>query len=696
MIRFCDKKVFNIIEGDLTRGELLSFFLSDNQQHITDVVAVYAREDEALLGIVTYDTLLSGTEGKEESYINTTRICVGERFWDEANAYFEKWQKELLTVVDASGTMLGFAYYEIDSDYWEVFRGLEAMEELGLPILQSSEYQAIKMMVITDLNEMAFRCYQAFKKVGLEICVIGEKWEWFGLKSGEGYLDYAEFEKFYVYAEGNDFYRKEKRGVKHRFSKGLENFMGIVNLFLDSSVYTYREEAERLAKSGLSICEVNLPSGEEILYRTELELLVKPYKIETCYEELEKKSNYVASEAQMQILERIIGKKVIDAIKSNKGAGLAKAEDYRIGEFIGKTVTNAKYARKLYLLGPCIVAGRSCIKEETLVAYLQERVKDYGYLVVGVTIGRTAYNSWKRVLQKLSICKDDIVVIVNSKNSSMKAKQGFKSLDVSYIYNNPERETLCMKDPIHSNARGNEILANEIYNHFLKEHMEQPKSKERRFVQKGEVLGDDEIAQVSAYVENIRHETKGTVGAIVMNCNPFTYGHQYLIEYASDRVDWLYVFVVEENRSFFEFEERFDMVKKGTAHLRNVIVVPSGRFVLSYETMPIYFEKAEKQEMQVDARMDLEIFARYIAPPLHITKRFVGEEPTDKVTLQYNQQMQEIFEPFDLALEIIRRKELNGQAISASGVRKYMKEGKWEAVKQLVPETTYERLEKSI
>lgn len=130
------------------------------------------------------------------------------------------------------------------------------------------------------------------------------------------------------------------------------------------------------------------------------------------------------------------------------------------------------------------------------------------------------------------------------------------------------------------------------------------------------------------------------------------------------------------------------MVKQGTKDLDNVVVVPSGRWVLSYDTMPIYFEKATKQEVQVDASKDLEIFARYIAPPLGNTKRFVGEEPTDKVTRQYNRQMQELLGDFGIELEIIPRKELDGVAISASNVRRYMREGNWEAVKRLVPKTT--------
>ena len=63
-----------------------------------------------------------------------------------------------------------------------------------------------------------------------------------------------------------------------------------------------------------------------------------------------------------------------------------------------------------------------------------------------------------------------------------------------------------------------------------------------------------------------------------MNCNPFTLGHRYLIEQASEKVDHLYVFVVEEDKSFFPFSDRIGLVKKGTADLKNITVKPSGKY----------------------------------------------------------------------------------------------------------------------
>ena len=39
------------------------------------------------------------------------------------------------------------------------------------------------------------------------------------------------------------------------------------------------------------------------------------------------------------------------------------------------------------------------------------------------------------------------------------------------------------------------------------------------------------------------------VGCIVMNANPFTLGHEYLVQYAASRVHKLFVMVVSEDKS---------------------------------------------------------------------------------------------------------------------------------------------------
>ncbi|MBQ9442198.1 MAG: [Selenomonadaceae bacterium] len=76
-----------------------------------------------------------------------------------------------------------------------------------------------------------------------------------------------------------------------------------------------------------------------------------------------------------------------------------------------------------------------------------------------------------------------------------------------------------------------------------------------------------------------------------MNCNPFTLGHEYLIEYASKKVKKLYIFVVEEDKSEFKFADRFELVKRGVKKFSNVEVLPSGKFIISQQTFSGYFNK---------------------------------------------------------------------------------------------------------
>lgn len=178
-----------------------------------------------------------------------------------------------------------------------------------------------------------------------------------------------------------------------------------------------------------------------------------------------------------------------------------------------------------------------------------------------------------------------------------------------------------------------------------------------------------------------------------MNCNPFTYGHRFLIEEACKKVKQLIVFVVEEDKSLFSFEERFAMVVEGTKDIKNVIVVPSGEFILSQKTFPEYFVKIENDDVSRNAESDINIFAKGIAPKLNIKYRFVGEEKTDNVTAEYNKAMKKILPKHGIELiEIPRKVGMNGKPISATCVRALLDEGKFEEVRELVPQTTFDIL----
>lgn len=121
-----------------------------------------------------------------------------------------------------------------------------------------------------------------------------------------------------------------------------------------------------------------------------------------------------------------------------------------------------------------------------------------------------------------------------------------------------------------------------------------------------------------------------------MNCNPFTNGHRYLVETALKEVDFLYVFIVEEDRSEFAFKDRINMVRLGVQDIDNIVVIPSGKYMASVYTLPDYFFRKEQKQKMIDMTLDVQIFSQYIASALHITKRFLGTEPEDAVTYEYN------------------------------------------------------------
>ena len=173
-------------------------------------------------------------------------------------------------------------------------------------------------------------------------------------------------------------------------------------------------------------------------------------------------------------------------------------------------------------------------------------------------------------------------------------------------------------------------------------------------------------------------------GVVVMNCNPFTLGHRYLIEQAAKQVERLFVMVVREDCSLFAYAERKAMVEQGVAHLKNVTVIDGSEYAISQATFPTYFLKRLDDAADTQMLLDLDLFRRHIAPALGATVRFIGTEPTDRLTRRYNQLMHE-------ALADVRetvRLEKEGNAVSASRVRKAMEQGDMSTIRQLVPPTT--------
>ncbi len=178
-------------------------------------------------------------------------------------------------------------------------------------------------------------------------------------------------------------------------------------------------------------------------------------------------------------------------------------------------------------------------------------------------------------------------------------------------------------------------------------------------------------------------------GVIVMNANPFTRGHQYLIEQAAQQVEHLFVIPVKEDKSLFRYAERKAMMEKfitqqPSAITQKITICDGSDYAISAATFPTYFLKKLDDAADTQMLLDLDIFRRHIAPALGATIRFVGSEPDDALTRRYNELMREMLPD----VREIERLQENGEVVSASKVRKALENGDFQRAAALVPPTT--------
>ena len=197
---------------------------------------------------------------------------------------------------------------------------------------------------------------------------------------------------------------------------------------------------------------------------------------------------------------------------------------------------------------------------------------------------------------------------------------------------------------------------------------------------------------IKAYVCHLHNiackHKQGTCGAIVMNANPFTNGHLALIEWAAAQVHTLYVIAVKEDLSQFSTAERLEMMRSACSKFSNVVVCSGSDYAISAHTFPTYFLKQIDDATDTHITLDLDLFARHIAPALNVSTRFVGSEPTDAVTARYVELMTSLLPGQGIEVKVMNRITSNGSPISASAVRSHLTEGNFDSAAQLVPAST--------
>lgn len=198
--------------------------------------------------------------------------------------------------------------------------------------------------------------------------------------------------------------------------------------------------------------------------------------------------------------------------------------------------------------------------------------------------------------------------------------------------------------------------------------------------------GSDALRDYEKYLSSLK--CGGSAGVIVMNANPFTRGHRYLVEQAASQVDRLYVIAVKEDRSVFPSGERLEMIRRGCEGIGNVTVCKGSDYAVSAATFPTYFLKKADDATLAYMDLDLDIFARHIAPALGATRRFAGSEPEDALTRLYNARMAALLPERGVEFVEIPRLEQDGRPVSASGVRAGLDVGDFAAAALMAYPTT--------
>ena len=190
-------------------------------------------------------------------------------------------------------------------------------------------------------------------------------------------------------------------------------------------------------------------------------------------------------------------------------------------------------------------------------------------------------------------------------------------------------------------------------------------------------------------------------GVIVMNANPFTRGHKYLVEQASPVV----VIPVQEDVSRFPYNERLAMIRSGCDGVADV--VEGSDYQISAATFPTYFLKDLSDAAETQMRLDIDLFGRHIAPALGARVRYVGSEPADPLTARYNALMKELLPAYGVQLVEIPRLTYSPDCstdsstspsaplrmtegpVTATRVRAMLDAGQFKAASALTPESTW-------
>lgn len=653
MIRFAMRKIKKIDKAEwdsFQKNILLS--ASDNE-----VIMIY--KEGVYYGHVDMHTPLNIMIPEWNSDFEPQELLFNDEVVEKAYEIFRHCRNLCIIPVKLAlpvNDIMIFASYKMPADDLSVYEcAIAALDtynasERTRELFVSRLLKGKEVIILNGLNEFTYKCYCMLENTDIQIRVEGEIWSLVGVRNKDTIIVPDE-------------------QVYHMTPEYISEVAAVISA--EECVYV----KDLLCKKGIDAYTLLVPTEDQINEYSAMEEIMRTYPIS--FNRLVRKK--YRTKLEDYFLRKFLG------IENDGAIGEIPEEEFIHPEILGDEQAT------IFLIGPCIAGGTAGLESWSLAHFLRRKTSRK-YKIKRVVM--TAYSmDVEQTVAELDITNQDIVFFSCS-NYSRDFVAAERNIDLSPVYNQRKEKLFFQDHLMHTLGVGNEAIAEYMQPYIWKNS----KENLRRYLQIGiPRLTHKQKTELDAYIESIRIDKKvvdnETIGAIVMNANPFTLGHLYLIEKAAASVTYLYVMVVREDLSEFQFGDRFRLVKEGTAQFKNVFVVSSGSFVLSRRTMSEYFQKEELQEKQIDASRDVAFFGAYIAPALSISVRFIGEEPLDCVTRQYNKEMQEKLPKYGVKIVEIPRISIGETIISASMVRRYYREGNWSKLQQMLPKVTLQFLE---
>ena len=685
MIRFCDGMVCNVNIEEYQPGELPLLAVQNKMQNY--VFLLY--ENEEYLGYTNYYEMILHKDDIYQSIIQE-QILFDENVFVNCTRFLE--QKKIysfIPVFDYAGNIMYMAYSdtrkEVNDD--QIVRFTHNLYDNPAVDIRDV-YDGVEAVNLFDCNEISYNLYRYFKNKGIPYKLYGEKWKLLGesvydeeMRSTALAPDYATmniFGEVFDTVPSSDIdgeYFGKKPIIDHYLF-----LYKLINFSYDNAIY---QVASQLKERDVNLCLVNIPEALDDL--TPAERYRKENQINL------NQIDALDSQEKMDSLIAVYGEQLIEQYNTRETfKDRVTAYFQGVSSFTMLTETRKK---NIYLLGPCITYQSDLMAKDTMVNRIQEYVNKIcpgEYKVTAISIPVELSHLFQSIIHSMKINRDDVFVFIYH---NLQGKGKYNALDLTEVYMRRNEQDWFSNNPIHVNVPGSHAIAQYICDEYINTIIKKGTDEKVAFYPT--VLDPSEIKELNKYfAQYAEYVRDGNNGAIVMNCNPYTNGHDYLIRTAARKVDTLYIFVVEEDKSFFSFEDRYNLVKKNTEKYENIIVLPSGKMILSANTFGAYFQKEQYHEIECDATDDMKLFGLAVAPYFNIKIRFSGTEPKDIVTNNYLNAMLEQLPVYGICVDVIERKVMGDDVVSATNVRAYLKDKRWDEIRKIVPPITYEYLEK--